>query len=557
MRAKKLSLIAGMTAILTMITPFMPVAESFADEPDSKDLIFSSDFEDKNILDWAVFGGTGTLTLDTENKQSGNASLNISDRQQSFNSPSVIMDSYFSENESYRITGWVYHEASTAQTLQCTIRYTDSVDVPVYRAVASIEAKPKTWTYFEGITEVPEDTVSSFIYIETENTDLSYNIDDIRIYGKTPEKENNSTVSVEQYQTSFSFGFEKGFEDWAGRGDMRLIRTSDVSHSGDYSVIAANRTKAWNGPTVNIDSIQREKEYNYSSYVMYNDPECAGSHIFRLQLQYNLNGSEVYELITDGEVVKGKWSELAGTFTIPKEAQNVNLYIQTDNPEEGAEPAYDDLMSFYVDDISVIRSDLAGGNKILIYTIIAAVIGTAALIFILLMIKRSFIRKDDEQDADLQDLAKKLNENDLPEMKPAILNNDTSDVPPADNTEDKKPENSKSPSDKKAENKQASQGTKENNPKKSKNKSGSKKKNGKENENKINRIFEVETFSYDENSSSHTDDPLDTKNADGATLQKNENTNIDTVEPNEHIKAENTDTGIADAKDVDPDNFQV
>ncbi len=392
MKFRKLSLILGLLTPLAMCVSAVPASVS----ADENDPIFADDFESETISGWGVLGGIGELSVSQATSQSGNSCLRIEGRQQPFNGPSITLDHYIENLETYRFTGWVYSESDEEAVINCTLRFSDSVNVDTYAGLATIVAEPKTWTYFEGVIETPEDLSSTLLYFESQNTDLNFCIDDIRIYGKSPEAadaggQGENTETVDKY----FFDFENGFDEWISRGDTRLIRTDEQHYNGNYSMLSTNRLKVWNGPAVSVDGIQRETEYTYEAHVLYTDKKADDSHEFLLQLQYSYNGNETYAFISSVEAQKNVWTKVSGVYTVPEGATNVTLYLQTQNLEEGvpAEAATPtDLVSFYVDDISAIRSDLVGKSDFSLsgllsdskVSTILIIAGAALLLFVII-----------------------------------------------------------------------------------------------------------------------------------------------------------------------------
>jgi hypothetical protein len=90
MKFKKISFLASVLTSLSMCLSSFAAPYVCADEAESETPVFSDDFEGETISGWGVFGGSGELVLDTDNKKSGNASLNISGREKSYNSPSRV-----------------------------------------------------------------------------------------------------------------------------------------------------------------------------------------------------------------------------------------------------------------------------------------------------------------------------------------------------------------------------------------------------------------------------------------------------------------------------------
>lgn len=409
---------------------------------DELSVIYSDDFELETINGWSVLGGVGTMSIDTSRKQSGSSSLNITGRTQTFNGPSISLDKIFESEETYRIEGWVYHESSKTETINCTLKYADSVNVSSYEGIAVIEAPPSSWVHFEGTVETPEDLASTLLYFESPNETLEYNIDNISIYGKTPEnavsggksKENPDIVS------SYKFDFESGFGDWIQRGNARIIRSNEQQCTGEYSILSTNREKSWNGPTVSIDGVERGVEYTYEASVLYTEKKADDSHLFMLQVQYSYNGNEVYDLIGSAEVQKNVWTKIKGTLVIPEGAANVMLYVQTDNVEDGVTPTLTDLVSFYIDDVSAVRSDLINPKKNIVYILIFAGI-IAALIILIVIIAKSLSQSSDEtneeEKEELDSVSKVINS--LENNKPVLPAN--SGTKTVNNTADTKNEN--------------------------------------------------------------------------------------------------------------------
>lgn len=455
---------------------------------DELSVIYSDDFELETINGWSVLGGVGTMSIDTSRKQSGSSSLNITGRTQTFNGPSISLDKIFESEETYRIEGWVYHESSKTETINCTLKYADSVNVSSYEGIAVIEAPPSSWVHFEGTVETPEDLASTLLYFESPNETLEYNIDNISIYGKTPEnavsggksKENPDVVS------SYKFNFESGFGDWIQRGNARIIRSNEQQCTGEYSILSTNREKSWNGPTVSIDGVERGVEYTYEASVLYTEKKADDSHLFMLQVQYSYNGSEVYDLIGSAEVQKNVWTKIKGTLVIPEGAANVMLYVQTDNVEDGATPTLTDLVSFYIDDVSAIRSDLVNPKKNIVPVLVIAGI-IAALIILIVIIVKSLSQGSDETNEEEKEEFDSVSKviNSLENKRPVLPADSGTKI--TDNTADTKNENrtAEAKEEKEKNSSKPSEDSKENQnkPASGNNSGSSSKKSGKKNKN--------------------------------------------------------------------------
>lgn len=380
-----LSSIVLMRSSVFLFSSEMPVLADAVDE--ENDIIVSCDFDDEQLGKWSAFGG-GNIALNTDSAHSGNVSLKIVERKNNYDGPSLNCDTIFNPGDTYDFSGWVYHESDSVKTFSWTIKYVDVYGVEAYAQIASADIEPGVWTQLSNSIAVSEEAVSSLIYFECSDADVDFCIDDVRISGNAALPKHDDT---NQHLDKYSMNFESDSEQWVARGDMKVIHTDEFSQSGAHSIYATNRTKTWNGPTLSIsDKIIKNEKYYYSAYVMYNGSEYSDSHGFRMEIQYTLDGAVTYNLITGKTVKKGKWIEIDGYYTVPEGAENISLYIQTDNIEEGEKLTVDDLMSYYVDNVTIAKAELIKKeNRVKL----AAVAGCAAAVLAVLIIAGIFIFK--------------------------------------------------------------------------------------------------------------------------------------------------------------------
>ncbi|MDO5148214.1 MAG: carbohydrate binding domain-containing protein [Oscillospiraceae bacterium] len=559
-------LIPGIILALSLSLPYTVTAETDNTVPDDTP-VYADDFELETINGWSVLGGVGTMSIDTSRKHSGNSSLNITGRANTFNGPSISLDKIFESEETYRIEGWVYHESSKKETINCTLRYADSVNVNTYEGIAVIEAPPSSWVHFEGTVETPEDLTSTLLYFESPDASLDYNIDDIAIYGKAPENAVSEDKKGSDIVSSYKFDFESGFGDWIQRGDTRIIRSNEQQCTGDYSILSTNREKSWNGPTVSIDGVERGVEYTYEANVLYTEKKADDSHLFMLQVQYSYNGNEVYDLIGSAEVQKNVWTKIKGTLVIPEGAANVMLYVQTDNVEDGVTPTLTDLVSFYIDDVSAVRSDLINPKKNIVYILIFAGI-IAALIILIVIIAKSLSQSSDEtneeEKEELDSVSKVINS--LENNKPVLpANSGTKTVNnTADTKNENKPaeakkeqeDNSAKPSDnsKEKQNKSVSGNSSSSSSKKSgkeKNKNSSSGKPAQTENNKSEK-----SVSGDKNKKSGSSSENVKKDSDNS-VKQSENKKTDTKEKAKSEPAESKSAGSKDSSSENKEKVSV
>ncbi|OPZ94245.1 MAG: Endo-1,4-beta-xylanase Y precursor [Firmicutes bacterium ADurb.Bin419] len=149
--------------------------------------------------------------------------------------------------------------------------------------------------------------------------------------------------------------FETGISGWGPRGDETVELSTEQAHSGTYSLKVSNRTSTWNGAMVDkSETLTLGESYTLSVYLKYVGDSYASSQRFSLQLQYN-NGEDVYRNIKTIAVNKGTWTLLEGQLTVPLDAKDVKVYVET---EWKSSPSAQDLLDFYLDDFTAMPATL-------------------------------------------------------------------------------------------------------------------------------------------------------------------------------------------------------
>ncbi|MBR7085176.1 MAG: carbohydrate binding domain-containing protein, partial [Oscillospiraceae bacterium] len=150
-----------------------------------------------------------------------------------------------------------------------------------------------------------------------------------------------STAESDTSGYFFHNKFESNTESWSGRGSAKVASSSDVSYEGRSALFCSNRESAWNGAAKKLsNAFQAGQTYSFSVNVMY--PEGEETDTFHFTLQYDgADGQTHYDKVDTAAALKGEWLQLSNTdFTIPEGAENLVLYVETDNSTN----------SFYLDD---------------------------------------------------------------------------------------------------------------------------------------------------------------------------------------------------------------
>lgn len=146
--------------------------------------------------------------------------------------------------------------------------------------------------------------------------------------------------------------FESSLSGWVPRGiDAEIVALStEEAYSGLNSVKISNRSKTWHGATCDMtDELTLGETYVFGMMFKYTGNSYSSTQKFSLQLQYNDGVNDQYKTIKSAAVTKGQWTLLQGEYTIPTDATNVQVYVET---EYKSSPSAQDFMDFYIDDFT-------------------------------------------------------------------------------------------------------------------------------------------------------------------------------------------------------------
>ncbi|MBR0485471.1 MAG: endo-1,4-beta-xylanase [Oscillospiraceae bacterium] len=143
-------------------------------------VLHSADFE--NGTDgWASFGGT-SVTTTNDVAHNGKASLYISGRTESWQGASLSGESILQAGKTYQFNAWV--QASGADTIQLTLKYTDSTGSAQYKGISSADSVKGTWSEISASYDIPADATDILIYFQTSSGTANFMVDDVTIKGE-------------------------------------------------------------------------------------------------------------------------------------------------------------------------------------------------------------------------------------------------------------------------------------------------------------------------------------------------------------------------------------
>lgn len=388
-----------LSASLIIFSNIMPDDITLKAEKGMKE-IASFEFEDDQFDDWAALG-VCNLTQDTNIKYSGNSSIRVSERKSNWSGCSYYTDSVLKAGNTYSFSFFVYQDSKAPNSVYATLRITNSNGVTDYIHINSEnETIPsETWSEIGGTIDIPEDTVSSLLYLEAPQTSVNFNVDKVTICEEcditdihdeetSGDDEKDNTNNIKKTD-KFSFGFESSDLNLIPRGgNIRLVKNNSISYSGKHSLYVSQREETWNGPSISTKFLDLEKEYCYSVYVYYDDARGNESQDFLINVGYFENGQLKFAEIGQQKVDKYKWTRVEGKFSLPSNAKTTEFSVQTANISN---PAPSDLIDFYIDDISIVSSSVVKKEHNIMIS--GSIMFTTLILVVIILLAAILVRK--------------------------------------------------------------------------------------------------------------------------------------------------------------------
>ena len=164
-------------------------------------------------------------------------------------------------------------------------------------------------------------------------------------------------------------GFENGTYGWELRTfnkPAKMEVTSDDKASGESSLLVYERGDTTSGPMQNLTGkVQPGQKLHISAKVKY----TTGPDVrkFNVTMQYGTNdfaGTDPAAGYVD--VTKGEWNTIEADYTVPQDADLSRVLVFVETSWTEAQDPEDDLMDFYLDDVSIIAEEYVDPDEIII-----------------------------------------------------------------------------------------------------------------------------------------------------------------------------------------------
>lgn len=164
-------------------------------------------------------------------------------------------------------------------------------------------------------------------------------------------------------------GFEDGTDGWSLRtfnGAASMKATSDDKASGESSLLVYDKANTTSGPMQDLTGkVQQGQKLHISAKVKY----TTGPDVrkFNVTMQYGTNdfaGTDPAAGYVD--VTKGEWNTIEADYTVPSDADLSRVLIFVETSWTAEQDPENDLMDFYLDDVSVIAEDYVDPNELIV-----------------------------------------------------------------------------------------------------------------------------------------------------------------------------------------------
>lgn len=274
--------------------------------PDFTDM--NMDFEDGTTQGFGT-RGDGSVTVQSDVVLDGKSALLDSGRTATWNGTNFDVSRFI--GQTIAISAWVKSDADEVKL---------SADIDgKWPNIATVSTKNGDWVQLIGTYKVPADMTSLKLYFEASDLSDIY-IDHVKVK---------------------LVGLEEGFEE-----DVNIAKARGVGH---MPVVAVTDKESHNAGGHSLSVKREAKEasmsFDVSKYIGQTVKVKAFVKTDDSKVKLGLDGDSPVQ-IAETSAVKGGWTEITGTYAIPKTLASANMYIETDGNAD-----------FYVDDISVVMDD--------------------------------------------------------------------------------------------------------------------------------------------------------------------------------------------------------
>lgn len=203
--------------------------------PASAATLLSAEFETTN--DSFTGRGNASASWTSDQAYTGECSLFVSDRSDTWNGASRDADTILSAGNTYQISAAVYQASGEDVEMKFSLQYTNSAGTTAYDAIALDTAASGEWTVLSNASyTVPEGASNLSIYVETTESLTDFYLDTVTVTGapsviKLGDANGDMSVNIADavYLTKFLTTQEQTVEIGADYNKDNLINVVDLT----------------------------------------------------------------------------------------------------------------------------------------------------------------------------------------------------------------------------------------------------------------------------------------------------------------------------------------
>jgi GH35 family endo-1,4-beta-xylanase len=293
---------------------------------------------------WSASGGH--LRPSRRTAHTGERSARVTDRTTSSQGAVHDVLSLVTAGTTYEVSAWarISGAASDTVALRAEIRCAGGADTELL--IATSTATRDGWVELAGQLAVPDClSEAADIIVAGPGAGVDLHVDDVALR-RAQQLGPNLFASPE---------FEIDTSGWFGFGGATVASTTAQAHAGTHSVVATQRTAAFQGPGYNLLTAGPALGGTYQASAWVRIAGTALSPV-SMTLKSSCAGSDSFQRIGITTANDAGWSRLTGTIVLPS-CPATELTVYFENP-----PAGTDL---YIDDVAL-RQDLSVRSQNLI-----------------------------------------------------------------------------------------------------------------------------------------------------------------------------------------------
>lgn len=164
-------------------------------------------------------------------------------------------------------------------------------------------------------------------------------------------------------------GFENGTDGWELRAfnkPAKMEVTSEDQASGESSLLVYDKEDTSSGPMQDLTGkVQPGQKLHISAKVKY----TTGPDVrkFNVTMQYGTNDfAGTDPAVGYVDVTKGEWNTIEADYTVPQDADLSRVLVFVETSWTAEQDPENDLMDFYLDDVSIMAEDYVDPNELII-----------------------------------------------------------------------------------------------------------------------------------------------------------------------------------------------